>query len=177
MEMDDPAQAETVYLKAIAEHPDFIPSYVNLADVYRTTSRDQEGQDLLVQALTIDSLDADVHHALGLVHVRLGQTDSAMIHLKQAVELDPEAVRYAYVYAIGLNSSGERLQAIDVLHQALERHKYDRSLHEALVTMHLEGGELDDALKYVLRLQDLFPDEPDYQTLEAQIRAQGVRSG
>jgi tetratricopeptide (TPR) repeat protein len=177
LDMGDAVQAEEAYRKAMAEHPDFIPAYVNLADLYRTTSRDQEGFDILMQALEVDSTHPSVHHALGLVHVRLGNSDSALTYLKHAVDLAPEAARYAYVYAIGLNSNANRTVALDVLRHALERHRYDRGLLEALVTMHLEGAEFDDALKYVLRLQELFPDVADYRTLEDQIRTERIRSG
>ncbi|HET9229412.1 MAG TPA: multiheme c-type cytochrome [Thermoanaerobaculia bacterium] len=93
----DFSTAESHYRNAMRSG--FAPAYVNLADLYRLQGRDAEGEALLRQAPD----DASVHHALGLLLVRLGRLDEALPELARAVELAPGEARYAYVYEVALS--------------------------------------------------------------------------
>jgi hypothetical protein len=96
---NDFAGAEASYHNALRLDPGFAPAYVNLADLYRLQGRDAEGEALLRQAPD----NAAVHHALGLLLVRLGRLDEALPELARAVELAPGEARYAYVYEVALS--------------------------------------------------------------------------
>jgi Flp pilus assembly protein TadD len=96
---NDLAGAEASYRNALRLDPGFAPAYVNLADLYRLQGRDAEGETLLRRAPD----DASVHHALGLLLVRLGRLDEALPELARAVELAPGEARYAYVYEVALS--------------------------------------------------------------------------
>lgn len=101
---NDHAGAEASWRNALLLDPGFAPAYVNLADLYRLQGRDTEGETLLRQAPD----DASVHHALGLLLVRLGRLDEALPELARAVELAPGEARYAYVYEVALSERRTR---------------------------------------------------------------------
>jgi len=62
----DAAQAEAEINTAIALDPDFVPAYVNLADLYRAMGRDADGERSLREGLDIVPGHASLHDALGL---------------------------------------------------------------------------------------------------------------
>ena len=88
--------------------------------------------------------NADVMHALGLLLVREKKVDEALILLKGAAERAPENARYAYVYGVALNTTGQTSKAIAVLESTQKRHPYDRDLLHALATINRDAGRLDD---------------------------------
>jgi hypothetical protein len=55
--------------------------------------------------------------------------------LRRASELAPDNPRYAYVYAVALNSSGASGQALAVLDEAHRLHPTDREVLVALVSI------------------------------------------
>src|SRR4051812_7880415 len=57
---------------------------------------------------------------------RLKRPDEALGELRRAAELAPDRARYAYVYAVGLHSSGRGGEAMTVLQDGLVRHPGDR---------------------------------------------------
>ena len=87
--------------------PNFTPALVNLADLDRMRGQNQEGADLLRKAMAIDPDNADIRHALGLALVRQHNYADALPELRLPAELAPDNARYAYVYAIALNSIGD----------------------------------------------------------------------
>src|SRR5262249_46518924 len=129
----DAAQRE--YERAIALDPTFVPAYVNLADHYRALAQDVRGEQILRQGLARVPEAAALHHALGLLLVRRGQTAEALIELGRAVELAPGSARYRYVYGVALNSTGASDRALAVLKEAHERHPGDPDIMVALVTI------------------------------------------
>ncbi len=139
-EMQQPSLAESAYRRAIAVGPWFIPAYVNLADLYRATGRDENSEAVLLAALEQTHDVAEVHHALGLLRVRQQRLDAALPSLETAATLAPENPRFAYVYGVALHSSGRTEQALDVLRAARARHPHHTETSQALATFGREPG-------------------------------------
>jgi tetratricopeptide (TPR) repeat protein/cytochrome c553 len=127
-----PSEAETQYQTALRLDPNFTPALVNLADLDRMRGQNQEGAELLRKAMAIDPDNAEIRHALGLALVRQHNYADALPELRRASELAPGNARYAYVYAIALNSIGAKGQAMELLETSHKRHPADRDTLLAL---------------------------------------------
>jgi tetratricopeptide (TPR) repeat protein len=127
VERHDPLKAEAEYRAALALDADFVPAYVNLADLYRLYQREADAQTLLTDGLRQVPGNADLQHALGLLCVRQGRIADALPLLEGAARADPNNARYAYVYAVALNSTGASGQAMTVLDEAHRQHPADRA--------------------------------------------------
>jgi predicted Zn-dependent protease len=146
------AEAETLLRTAIDRHPSFAPAYVNLADVYRATGRDGEGERLLQRGLAVVPDDAALAHALGLLHVRQQRYPDAQQQLARAAALAPDNPRYGYVHALALRQAGKAGDSFDVLTRTLARHPNDRDVLYALAAHSLEAGDRTAAARYAERL-------------------------
>jgi len=164
----DAAAAEREYRAALRLSPHFTPAAVNLADLYRQLGRDQDGVAVLREALQASPNDGGLHHALGLALVRLKQQDAAIEELRRAAELEPDRSRYAYVYAVGLESLGRRAEAVAVLKENLKRHPHEPETLLALINFARADGDAATALGYAEQLAEV---ELDNQPLNELIRA------
>jgi len=124
------APAEAAYRSAIKLDADWIPSYVNLADLLRQMQRDPEAEQTLRAGLKRHPDAAALHFSLGLLQVRSKNLNAALVSLKQAARLAPEDAHYSYVYVVALHSAGQTREAQAVLGQALKRMPGDRGLLE-----------------------------------------------
>jgi predicted CXXCH cytochrome family protein len=142
------------YRKAIELENLFIPAYVNLADLYRVQQDDKAAANILKQAISLTD-DASAYHALGLLKIRQQEIEQAIVMLQRAAEFDASNVRYVYVYAVALNSTGEKTRAIEVLQEAQSRFPQNRDVLEALVAFHRDAGNEFAAQTYMKKLQKL----------------------
>jgi len=138
--------AEDHYRKALALDPEFIPAYVNLADLYRAIGRDDDGRTVLKSGLQRAPDNADLLHALGLLEVRAKDLDAALPALQRAAKLAPDHARYAYVLALAEQAAGDLPAALATLQAARERHPQDRDIALAQVTLNAEAGHRDAAI-------------------------------
>lgn len=141
----DLEQAEKDYRQALKLAPEFGAGYLNLADLYRYQGRETEAAELLKMGLSKQPQDASLHHALGLSLVRSQEMNRGLEELKKSVELEPTNARFAYVYAVGLNSSGQAAQAVAVLEAAYEHHPFDMQIMQTLALFERDRGNLDQA--------------------------------
>jgi predicted CXXCH cytochrome family protein len=148
-------RAEADYQHAIRLQPSFMPSYVNLADLYRQLGRDADGERVLRQALAVYAGSGDVHHALGLLLVRQKRTPDALAEFATAANLSPENPRYVYVYAVALDSVGQHAKALSTLEQAQQRFTGDRDILAALAQWSAQSGEREAAQRWAQKLHDL----------------------
>ena len=153
--LGDEGRAEEAYRRAVRLQPSFMPPYVNLADLYRAQGRDPDGERVLREALAREPGAADVHHALGLLLVRGGRRQDALVELGRAAELAPDVPRYAYAYALGLDATGERVKALGILADAQRRFTGEREILEALVQLSLAAGDADASARWARKLRDL----------------------
>ena len=150
-------QAETEYRAALALEPDFTPAYVNLADLYRTYSRENDAEATLSAGLQKVPGNADLSHALGLVRVRQRRIADALPLLAQAAHADRNNPRYAYVYGVGLHDSGQSKQGVAVLEQALQRFPNNPDLLSTLGGYARDSGDMKRAEAYAKRLAEMAP--------------------
>jgi tetratricopeptide (TPR) repeat protein len=149
--------AEAKLKSALALVPSFAPAAVNLADLYRTLGREAEGDALLRKALQRNPDDAVLLHSLGLSLVRQNQNERALGFFAASWRIEPANARYAYVYAVALNDTGQTNAAIQTLLSAIKAHPYDRDSLAALVSFCNRAGEPAKASVYAHRLAQLEP--------------------
>jgi Flp pilus assembly protein TadD len=133
---------------ALSVDPGFAPAYVNLADLMRAQGLEIEGERLLRVGIARSDDAGAIRHALGLSLVRQGRSDEALVELRRATEANPLNARFAYVYGVALQSTGQVELAIAVLEQSLAEHPYDLAILTALVTFNRDAGDLGEAIRY-----------------------------
>ncbi len=133
----------------------FAPAAVNLADLYRETGREAEGEAVLKTAIQRSPHEASLLHALGLSMVRQKRNQEARNLLRAAADADPASARYAYVYAVAMHDSGDAKAAITILEDSLRVHPYDRDTLAALANWWDEAGDHAKALAYTQRMNQL----------------------
>lgn len=168
-------EAEAEFQAALRLSPAYGPAAANLADLYRQLGRDTDAESVLRKALQASPGDAGLHHALGLTLVRLKRQDEALAELARAAELEPTRARYAYVHAVGLDSSGRRAEAIQVLKDNLARHPADRDTLSALVSFNREAGDVTSALEYAKQLAKAEPNNGELRSLIETLRREAAK--
>jgi tetratricopeptide (TPR) repeat protein len=168
-EMGQYLPAETAYQTAMDLEPDFIPAYVNLADLYRLQGKETRVADILRDALSENPGAAAVYQALGLSLARQQQYDEALRLLARAVALEPENSRNNLVYAIALHSLGQTDRALEILETAHKRQQENRDILVTLATIYRDLGERAAAMRYTEKLVELFPEDPRWRRLMAQL--------
>lgn len=157
-ERRDPIRSESEYRAALALQADFVPAYVNLADLYRTYSREADAEAILTTGLRNAAGSADLEHALGLLRVRQGHVADALPLLKEAAEEDSGNPRYAFVYGVALHDSGQVKQGVAVLERALTRFPHNINLLSALAAYARSAGDTRRAESYAKQLADMAPE-------------------
>ncbi len=131
----DLQQAAAHYERALAMEPRSVVARVNLSDVYRQLADDVRGEALFQEGLGLSPDNASLHHAYGLLLVRLQRSDEGLVELRQAAALAPANARYGYVLAVALNSLGQSDAAVELVRQLAAQHPNDpniRALRESL---------------------------------------------
>ena len=166
----DAARGE--YEKGLRVGPWFTALWVNLADLLREEGDDAEGERVLRRGLDVAIDKAALHHALGLNLARQRRTDEALRELRLSVDLAPANTRFAYVYGVGLLSSGKEEQAIAIFESALAKRPTDRQLLIALATTNRDLGRFDRARAYARQLVAAWPEDPSAKRLLDELASQ-----
>jgi Tfp pilus assembly protein PilF len=130
-----PAAAEAEYHTALRLDPSFVPALANLADLDRMRGQDQQEPTCCAKPWPSSRRNADVRYSLGLLLVRQHSYTEVLDQLRHASELAPDNARYAYVYAIALNSTDAAAEAIALLARTHQQHPTDRDVLVALVSI------------------------------------------
>jgi len=153
------------YQRAIDTEPWFVAAVINLALLQRQTNRAEASHRTLLAGVKHAADVATVRYELGMSYVRRRAIPAALAELKRAAELDPDTPRFAYGYAIALNSTGQGDKAIDVLTDSLQHHPHDRATLFALATICRDRGRRDSAIRYARQLIRYWPTDPQARQL------------
>jgi predicted CXXCH cytochrome family protein len=151
--------AQSVFRSAIALDRGFVPAYVNLAELMRARSTEQDVQALLRSGLREAPRAAALRSALGLSLVREGRHALAVQELSAAYALASSEPRHAYVYAMALKERGRVPEALRVLEDSVEQNG-DRELRLAIASLRMQRGEVDAARRSLAALAATNPEDP-----------------
>jgi Flp pilus assembly protein TadD len=126
---------------------------------------------VLRTAIATSLQDAGLRHTLALTLTRQKRPDDALAEFRVATELEPDRLRYAYVFAVALHSAGRFDESIKVLKESLTRHPGDRDTLLALVTFNRDAGDIGAALQYAEQLTRLAPNDRELNNLIENLRA------
>ena len=154
------ADAESAFVAALALAPDWLDARVNQA--IATLNRQEEGDERLTLSILREVLDARPDHlralyTSGIVHLYLGDAESAATLLRQAIAGDPSDAYATYFLGQSLLQQGDHVAAAPLFLRAAELDPYLRSAYWA-------GAQ---ALRRVGREEDAADLLANYQRFEA----------
>lgn len=112
--------AQDLLQAAIDKEPHYIPALLNLADIQRHQD-EAAAMELLRRAVEVAPDSGAANHSYGLSLVRSGRTEDSLVYLGLATEQFDAVPRYAYVYAVALDSVGKTREALELLSQSLQK--------------------------------------------------------
>lgn len=151
----DAERAESALREALAINPQLEAGIINLADLLARHQREREARQLLEHAIAKHPSPGVLHHSLGLLEIRSGNTAAALVHLKTAAELEDLSSRHRYVYAIALHDTGEPVAAIAVLERLNTELPGNPDVLSALIGYSRELGDTTKSRHYQSQLESI----------------------
>lgn len=143
------------YEAALKIQPGFTQAYANLADTYRATGNEAKALETLERGLKQLPREGALHYSKGLSDIRQKRAAQGIRELKLATELSPEDRIFAYTYAVGLYSQGERKAALAFLQKRLGEHPSERNNLYLLVQLAGQENRMELVYPYIPTLKQL----------------------
>ena len=99
----------------------------------------------------------------------------AIAEFGKASSLAPDNLRYTYVYAITLNSTGKPDPALRILGETYQRHPYNREVLPGLASILRDRGRPKEATMYAEERVAVMPESAEAKRLLEEIRSKGGR--
>lgn len=147
------ARAEQALIEALRINPQLAVARANLADLLRQTNREQEGRALLLAGIALMPEAGVLDHTLGLLEIRAGNTDQALLHLKRAADSERQGSRHRYVYAVALHDTGRPKEAIALLEKVNQERPGNIDVLYALIGYTQSQGDSDKTGRYQSQLR------------------------
>lgn len=154
------AQVEPALQMALQRDGQFQPARILLAQWIEQGGGSESAKQLLEGAIEHAQQPADLHHALAMHLIRLGQREEALVQLEKAHELTLGRGHYAYAYAVGLYEAGMMDKALNILNTRLLQDPTDRIIRGALLAYAQHSGDRDKIQSLIHDLKSINPGDP-----------------
>ncbi|MDA8814920.1 multiheme c-type cytochrome [Luminiphilus sp.] len=152
LDRGDNAQALNALEEAVHLNPQLEPAVVNLVDLLRRTGKNVEASVLLETSLVLVPDSGNLWFSQGLHLIRLGDTELGLESLKRAAALEQEGSRHRYVYAVALNDTGAKAQALSVLESLNASHPGQPDILNGLLAFARDAGDRQRYERYRAQL-------------------------
>ena len=135
------AKAEAALREALVLNDQLEPAIVNLVDLLRRDARNDDASKLLSDAVTRIPDSGTLWFSQGLHYIRLGDTEAGLASLKEAAALEEEGSRHRYVYAVALNDTGDKVEAMKTLESVNASHPGQPDILSGLLAFSRDAGD------------------------------------
>lgn len=156
--------------KALEIEPDYPPALLNLADLYRGLGEETKALATLTRGIEVAPDSGAIQHSLGLYWIRQGDLKMALGYLEAATNQNDSYVRYDYVYAVALESSGQLEKAIKTLEAANKRWPNQYDLLLSLILYLEKSDRVSESWPYLSNLSAIAPNDPEVKRRVANMR-------
>ncbi len=153
----DYAGAEEHYREAIRLRSGHTESYVGLARLFISLSRDDDAAEILEAAANAAGPTLEFHSLRGTLALRLERYDQALASFHEVVDMDPSRDRAHYDLAGVLERQGSMSTAISALRQGLAHIPGSIELSLRLAELLAATGDHDQALEQLRQLIEANP--------------------
>ena len=153
--------ASNSYEAAVGIQPDFLPAYINLAQLDLLANDPNAAKIRYQKVLSYDEGNLKALLALAALANYDGQTGETEKWLKQACDHHPEATQPALMLAEYYLRQGETQKAEDWARKTSIAHPQDQQALKTLAHSQLQAGEDKEALKTLRSLVDVAPKSPE----------------
>jgi len=112
-------QCLAVLLRIVREHPDFMPAYCDLAELYMRQDEPDNAIRTLQAALKISPEDPVLLNNLGVCWLMQEKYDKALASFTEAAGIDPDDARYRANMAVALGMMGRNAEALSLFEHVL----------------------------------------------------------
>jgi tetratricopeptide (TPR) repeat protein len=165
--------AENAYLRSLEIEAYYVPTLINLADLYRSTGRDHEARKLLQLALEVAPDSANTNYAYGLLMVRESKQSEALEYFATAIKQEDTTPRHIYVYAVALDSLGQTEAAIKAIDAASKSWPNNLDLSFLQVSYMDKSGQTAGIQRYLRLLHSVASNSPQVKAWIAKYGASG----
>ena len=151
-------EAERLYGKVLAAHPDNADALFYMGAAAHQTGRPERAAEFMGRAVELAPANAGYVGALGVAKTALGLTGEAVACYRWALELDPAAADVHYNLGNALLDQGEPAAAMACYRRAVELNPNYAEAHNNLGNALGSAGQLDEAIACYRRAAEVNPD-------------------
>ena len=135
----------------------------------------QRGVDYLRASLALDDSQPEVHMAIGDVLTKVGDANTALRHLQNAIALNPGAMRAHYLEGLALLRLGRTVEALDSMRRALSQASDFRPARLGVVRILTDLERLEEAEEELSSFMQSGPADSTCKFRLAKIREKQLR--
>lgn len=175
-------EADPILRRSIREHPDFIPSYFELAEIEMRAGRLGSAMETLTAAHDRDPENALLLNNIGMCWLLRDEYNRALEYFTRAAAKDPDDARFRANMATALGMSGRYDESFSLFRQvlnpgfshynvgviALARDDHQRAVEEFSAALHYDKNLTPppdarglEAIRHDPPLEEMLPTEPD----------------
>ncbi len=146
----DKAITEVEAYRKVDTGGESIDILLNLARLYGLNKEMKKSIELLKQAVTMDSENDRLYHALALAHMSLNENEDAYQNINKAIQLNDKKDTYYFEQGALLERLGKFDKAIDSMKRTLEINPHHSNAHNFIGYIYATKGEdLDKAQSHL----------------------------
>lgn len=154
--------ARELYQQAIQIDPEFLRSYVRLAQLAEREGEPAEAIRMLAEASSVSSDSAVMANEIGETWSRVGETNRAVAAWRQALEIDSSFAEARINLTDYYLESGQHTRALDELAGMIESGVDSPRVRYLHARANIEHGRYDRSIEELRALLDESPDNANY---------------
>lgn len=154
-------EARESHRRAIANRPDYLEAYINLASVEQRLGDLVQARSTLIEARRRWPDSALVHAQLGRVEVDIGNTEAAFASFARALELDPNDTPTLFNRGLLYRKGRDTEAAVRDFKALIALDPTDYEARINLAATYEEAGRVDEAAGVYAKAQDLQPERAE----------------